>query len=173
MLGLEAKDIIGGGMKIAGAGVNMLANLRSYRRQRNMLNKQMRELQNWHDRERNTKITDRADQVAHNEQTQQHYADVMAHNAGVGTVIGQTNAQMAAKNDALALEDAARRAQAEQRGEAHRDAVTNTYMAKKSAIDDKLLALEQNRANGIAAATGQAIQSGSDMLSIPDKNKLA
>jgi hypothetical protein len=46
-------------------------------------------------------------------------------------------------------------------------------MSQKNAIDDKLLALEQNRANGIAAATGQAIQSGSDMLSIPDKNKLA
>lgn len=138
-----------------------------------MLNKQMRDLQNWHDRERNTKITDRADQVAHNEQTQQHYADVMAHNAGVGTVMGQSNAQRAALNNALALEDASRRAQAEQRGELHRDAVTNTYMAQKNAIDDKLMALEQNRANGIAAATGQAIQSGSDMLSIPDKNKLA
>lgn len=160
-------------MKIVGAGVNALANARSYRNQMKNLRQQEHENRNWYDRRYNEKATERADMVARNEQAQQYWAQQMAQHQGTAAVMGGTNAQLAAQKNAAAAGYAQEQGQAMQRQEVRKDTIENAYNANKTAIQNQMLAMEQNRAKGIAQSTGQAIQAGSEMLSIPDKEKLA
>lgn len=172
-MGLLATDAIGGGLKILGAGANMIAGVKAYRDQMKNLAKQQRMVKNWHDIDRNRKITERDDNVARNEQAKQHWADAMAQAQATKSVIGGTNAQLAADKNAAALGFAAEQGQAMQRGELQRAADENAYRRNMLAIQDKMNGAVQQRANGIAASTSQAIQAGSDMLKIPNKDNLA
>lgn len=167
MLGLGAQQIIGAGMKIGGAAINAIANARAYRNQMKNLRRQERENQNWYDRRYNENATERADSVALNEQAKQHFAEAMARHQGTAAVMGGTNAQLAAEKNAEAAGYAGIQAQRQQLADTRKDTIENKFMANKTAIQDKMNALEAQRAQGIQAATSQMAQAGADIEKLP------
>ena len=167
MLGLGTQQIIGAGMQIGGAAASAIAGARSYRNQMKNLRQQQRENQNWYDRRYNENATERADSVALNEQAKQHFAEAMAQHQGTAAVMGGTNAQLAAEKNAEAAGYANIQAQRQQMADTRKDTIENKYLANKSSIQNKMLEMEQQRANGIQTAAGQMAQAGSDMMKLP------
>ena len=159
--------MIGAGMKIGGAAINAIANARAYRNQMKNLRRQERENQNWYDRRYNENATERADSVALNEQAKQHFAEAMARHQGAAAVMGGTNAQLAAEKSAEAAGYAGIQAQRQQLADTRKDTIENKFMANKTAIQDKMNALEAQRAQGIQAATSQMAQAGADIEKLP------
>lgn len=167
MLGLGATQVIGAGMQIGGALASGIAGAKAYRRQMKNLRQQQRENQNWYDRRYNENATERADSVALNEQAKQHFAEQMAQHQGTAAVIGGTNAQLAAEKNAEAAGYAGIQAQRQQMADTRKDTIENKYMTNKSAIQNKMLEMEQQRAQGIQTAASQMAQAGSDMMKLP------
>lgn len=154
-------------MQIGGAAMSAIAGARAYRRQMNNLRKQERENQNWYDRRYNENATERADSVALNEQAKQHFAERMAQHQGTAAVMGGTNAQLAAEKNAEAAGYAGMQAQRQQMADRRKDTIENTFLANKSNIQNKMLEMEAQRAQGIQQAASQMAQAGSDMMKLP------
>jgi hypothetical protein len=154
-------------MQIGGAAMSAIAGARAYRNQMKNLRQQQRENQNWYDRRYNENATERADSVALNEQAKQHFAERMAQHQGTAAVMGGTNAQLAAEKNAEAAGYANIQAQRQQMSDTRKDTIENKFMANKSNIQNQMLAMEQQRAQGIQAATSQMAQAGSDMMKLP------
>jgi hypothetical protein len=154
-------------MQIGGAAMSAIAGARAYRRQMNNLRKQERENQNWYDRRYNENATERADSVALNEQAKQHFAERMAQHQGTAAVMGGTNAQLAAEKNAEAAGYANIQAQRQQMADTRKDTIENKFMTNKSNIQNQMLAMEQQRAQGIQQAASQMAQAGSDLMKLP------
>lgn len=154
-------------MQVAGAAASAIAGARAYRNQMNNLRKQERENRNWYDRRYNENATERADSVALNEQAKQHFAEAMAQHQGTSAVMGGTNAQLAAEKNAEAAGYANIQAQRQQMADTRKDTIENKYLTNKTAIQNKMLEMEQQRANGIQTAASQMAQAGSDLQKIP------
>lgn len=154
-------------MQIGGAVMSGIAGAKAYRNQMKNLRKQERENQNWYDRRYNENATERADSVALNEQAKQHFAEAMAQHQGSAAVMGGTNAQLAAEKNAEAAGYAGIQAQRQQMADTRKDTIENKFMTNKTAIQDKMNALEAQRAQGIQQAASQMAQAGSDMMKLP------
>lgn len=154
-------------MQVGGAAMSAIAGARAYRNQMKNLRKQERENQNWYDRRYNENATERADSVALNEQAKQHFAERMAQHQGTAAVMGGTNAQLAAEKNAEAAGYAAQQAQRQQMADTRKDTIENKFLANKTNIQNKMLEMEAQRAQGIQAAASQMAQAGSDMMKLP------
>jgi hypothetical protein len=154
-------------MQIGGAAMSAIAGARAYRNQMKNLRQQERENRNWYDRRYNENATERADSVALNEQAKQHFAERMAQHQGTAAVMGGTNAQLAAEKNAEAAGYANIQAQRQQMADTRKDTIENKFLANKSNIQNQMLAMEQQRAQGIQAAASQMAQAGSDMMKLP------
>lgn len=154
-------------MQVGGAAIGALAGARAYRNQMKMLKKQERENQNWYDRRYNENATERADSVALNEQAKQHFAEQMAQHQATSAVMGGTNAQLAAEKNAEAAGYAAQQATRQQMADTRKDTIENKFLENKSNIQNKMMDMEKQRAQGIQSAMSQMAQAGSNLMKLP------
>lgn len=147
-------SLVGGGIQALGA----TASAAMKERERNRINKQMTENEDWFRRRSNENYTQRADAVnalnRSNELIIARNNDAIAAQA-VGGLSSESAAQTKAQNAAAMGSATSNIALA---GASHKDAVESNYMAKKDAYNQQLNQLDDQQAQNVAQV-GESIGS--------------
>lgn len=167
-LGMLLSSALNVGSAVAGgfAGKNANNNIA------NNLKKRESENRNWFDRRYNENATQRADAQRLLELTRKQIAERNQQAAGRAAVMGGSDAATAAVKEANneAVADTASRIAAS--GEARKDAIEQTYMGRKDAIEDAQNAMEAAKAQEIAkAVSGVGSAAGSLTGSLAEKDE--
>lgn len=162
MIGIGS--MVGSGLKIGASIFGGIAASKAIKQQKQNVERQMKENQNWYDQRYNEDATQRADAQRLLTMTAENIRNQNRQAAGSQAVMGGTTegvaAAKAASNDALANTMSNINAAADMR----KDKIENLYMSTKGALNDKLNDLAQKRADNIASAVNTAAGAASDMV---------
>lgn len=146
--------LIGAALGAAGSIFGGIAASKAIKKQKAMVQQQMKENQDWYDRWYNEDSTQRADAQALLTQTEENIKNRNKQAAGAQAVMGGTDesvaAAKAANNQALAQTMSNINVQGEQR----KAAIEDRYLDTKAGLNDKLQNIEGQKAKAI----GQAVQ---------------
>jgi hypothetical protein len=128
------------------------------RKQKESLQQEQRENQDWFDKNYNADATQRADAVRILEQTPQNINKRNQQAAATAAIMGGTNESAAAEKaaNAAAMSDAA--SQIAIAGQQRKDSIENQYMQRKAGLNEQLRQLDRAKADTI----GQALQGVGD-----------
>jgi len=152
---------IGAAVGAAGSIFGNISASKAFKKQKRMIQQQMKENQDWYDRRYNEDATQKADAQAILTQTEESIKNRNRQAAGAQAVMGGTDesvaAAKAANNQALTNAVSNINAQAVQQ----KQSIENKYLDTKSELNGKLQELEGQKAQAIS----QAIQGVSGMAS--------
>jgi len=153
--------LIGAAVGAAGSIFGGISASKAIKKQKRMIQQQMKENQDWYDRRYNEDATQKADAQAILTQTEESIKNRNRQAAGAQAVMGGTDesvaAAKAANNQALTNAVSNINAQAVQQ----KQSIENKYLDTKSELNGKLQELEGQKAQAIS----QAIQGVSGMAS--------
>ena len=143
---------IGGALGIGGAIFGGISASKAMKKAKGMVEKQMKDNQNWYDRRYNEDATQRADAQRILTMTNENIRQRNRQAAGTRAVMGGTEESVAAAKAAnnQALADAA--SQIAVNGERRKDQIEQQYMQTKSELNDKLRDIEVGKANAVSQA---------------------
>lgn len=144
--------LIGSALGAVGSIFGGISASKAMSKVRDNLNQQMRENQDWYDRRYNEDTTQRADAQRLLQQTQDAIKRRNRNAAGTAAVMGGTNESVAAEKEAgnQLMADTTSRIAAQ--GETRKDTIERQYMDRKTALNNQLNQVEQQKAQAISQA---------------------
>ena len=172
-------DYISGGLKVGAAVTNLIAGARAARKQKNIYKDELKNNQMWYDKNYNEDATERADAVAALEKQKQAMRERQQNAQGANAVMGASAESDAREKAAQTNALANTVSNINLAGENRKDNVERSYINSRNAIQDKLSALEAQKANNIANAASQLANGAGSVLTMSaakddgttDKNK--
>lgn len=162
-------SIIGGALKIGGTIFGGIKASEAAKKQREMVEQQQRENQDWYNRRYNEDATQRADAQRMLTQTAEAIKNRNKSIAGRSAVMGGDDASVAQEKalNAQAMANATSNIVA--LGEARKDDIEGKYLTRKDSYTDTLRDIEKQKANNIASAVSGMATGVSDIASGIDK----
>lgn len=154
MIGQIAAAGIGGGMKALGSIAGGIMGANSARKQKNMIKEQQKQNQTWYDKRYNENSTERADAVSALEKMRSAMNDRTKAAQGVSAVMGGTMEGEALEKQAQTNAMGNTISEIAKAGEARKESIEGTYMARSADLSSQLLEMERNK----AAQMSQAVQ---------------
>ncbi len=157
---------IGGALGIGGAIFGGISASKAMKKAKGMVEKQMKDNQNWYDRRYNEDATQRADAQRILTMTNENIRQRNRQAAGTRAVMGGTEESVAAAKAAnnQALADAA--SQIAVNGERRKDQIEQQYMQTKSELNDKLRDIEVGKANAVSQAVQGVVSAGAGLAGL-------
>ena len=157
---------IGGALGIVGAIFGGISASKAMKKAKGMVEKQMKDNQNWYDRRYNEDATQRADAQRILTMTNENIRQRNRQAAGTRAVMGGTEESVAAAKAAnnQALADAA--SQIAVNGERRKDQIEQQYMQTKSELNDKLRDIEVGKANAVSQAVQGVVSAGAGLAGL-------
>ena len=157
---------IGGALGIGGAIFGGISASKAMKKAKGMVEKQMKDNQNWYDRRYNEDATQRADAQRILTMTNENIRQRNRQAAGTRAVMGGTEESVAAAKAAnnQALADAA--SQIAVNGERRKDQIEQQYMQTKSVLNDKLRDIEVGKANAVSQAVQGVVSAGAGLAGL-------
>lgn len=158
-------SIIGGALKLGSAVTGGILGAQSAKKQKQMLEAQQRENQDWYNRRYNEDATQRADAQRMLTATAEAIKQRNKSMAGRSAVMGGNDESIAQEKalNAQAMADATSGIVA--LGEARKDDIEQKYMARDQALDQAFLDNEKARSQAIVGAVQGAAEAGSSIAS--------
>jgi hypothetical protein len=166
-------SIVGGAMKL-GAGIfGGISAARAMRNVKSNLEQQKKDNQNWYDKNYNEDATQRADAQRLLTMTEDSIAKRNRQSAGTAAVMGGTEESVAAAKEANAKALSDTMSSINTAAEARKSQIEQQYMAKNDSLNQQLNAMEQQKAQSIAAAVSGAASAGADVAgaAFPEKKQ--
>ena len=166
-------SIVGGAMKL-GAGIfGGISASRALRNVKSNLEQQKKDNQNWYDKNYNEDATQRADAQRLLTMTEDSIAKRNRQSAGTAAVMGGTEESVAAAKEANAKALSDTMSSINTAAEARKSQIEQQYMAKNDSLNQQLNAMEQQKAQSIAAAVSGAAGAGADVAgaAFPEKKQ--
>lgn len=157
---------IGGALGIGSAIFGGISASKAMKKAKGMVEKQMKDNQNWYDRRYNEDATQRADAQRILTMTNENIRQRNRQAAGTRAVMGGTEESVAAAKAAnnQALADAA--SQIAVNGERRKDQIEQQYMQTKSELNDKLRDIEVGKANAVSQAVQGVVSAGAGLAGL-------
>lgn len=155
--------IIGGALGIGASIYGGAKASKAMKNVKNNLNQQMKENQDWYDKNYYEDPTQRADAQRVLALTAENIRDRNREAAGTQAVTGGTEESVATTKAANAESLSEAASQIAVNGENRKDMVESRYMDTKSGLNDKLNNLEEAKANNLAQAAQGVAQAGSSI----------
>lgn len=158
-------SIIGGALKLGSAVTGGILGVQSAKKQKQMLEAQQRENQDWYNKRYNEDATQRADAQRMLTATAEAIKQRNKSMAGRSAVMGGNDESIAQEKalNAQAMADATSGIVA--LGEARKDDIEQKYMARDQALDQAFLDNEKARSQAIVGAVQGAVEAGSSIAS--------
>lgn len=151
-------SLIGAGVGAAASIFGSIKARKAAREANEMLEKQKKDNQAWFDRQYNEDATQRADAQRMLTMTMDRIRQRNRAAAGTAAVMGATPESVAVEKSANAQALADTASQIAAAGAARKDQIENQYLAQKNALTQQQMAVQQQKAGNIAAATQSAAQ---------------
>lgn len=156
-----AGKAIAGGLGIGASIFGGISASRAMKKAIKNVRNQLRENENWYDRNYYADATQRADAQAALDYMREMYDTRNRQAAGTAAVVGGTDESVAATKAANAASVADAISKVNSSAEARKDAIENQYMANKTNLNNQLNNYQINKANAISQAVkGVADASG-------------
>ena len=148
--------LIGAGLSAVTSVIGAIGSARAQRKADQMVSHQKAKNQAWYDREYNANYLQRSDAQAVLENTRKFYDDRLQRASGANTVMGGTDEAMAMNKAGANEAVASQMAQMNADASAHKDNIQQNYMNADAALSQQQIAGQQQRAQDIAQAAGEA-----------------